>query len=156
MSDSFAANCTQKESLMTTLSYRALSMLGCVGVLATLALATAHAGDCESDRIIRYYERCYASRGPYCVSCDRCARNAQAAAMANCPDPDDCCCQRSCCYRKWQSFFGPGSCPPSKFWDICVYRGCFPMSPWYSNPRDGIHYPAYGSKSPNCVPSNSY
>ena len=82
MSDSFAANCTQKESLMLTFSYRALSMLASVGVLATLALATAHAGDCESDRILRYYERCYGTRGPYCVSCDRCARNAQAAAMA--------------------------------------------------------------------------
>jgi hypothetical protein len=136
---------------MITISHRALSTLACVAVLTTLASASARAGDCESDRMLQYYERCYGERGPYCISCDRCCRNAQA----NCPE-GDCCCQRSCCYRKVTQFFSPGSCPPSKFWDVCAYRVCFPMSPWYSNPRDGIHYPAYGSKSPSCIPSNSY
>jgi hypothetical protein len=150
--DSLAAICIQKESLMVTLSYRALVTIACAGFLATLGVAAARAGDCESERILQYYDRCYGPRGPYCISCDRCARKAQA----NCPDDCDCCCQRSCCYRKVQQFFSPGSCQPSKFWDICAYRVCFPMSPWYSNPRDGIHYPAYGSKSPSCVPSNSY
>jgi hypothetical protein len=53
-------------------------------------------------------------------------------------------------------FFSPGSCPPSRFWDICAYRVCFPMSPWYSNPRDGILYPAYGSRSPGCVPHREW
>jgi hypothetical protein len=137
---------------MNSFRFHTLSTLVCVGVVAGLALATAQAGDCESERIYKYCERCYGPRGPYCISCDRCARNAQA----NCVDEDACCCQRSCCYRKFQQFFGPGSCPPSKFWDVCVYRGCFLMSPWYSNPRDGIHYPAYGSKSPSCVPANAY
>jgi hypothetical protein len=110
---------------MTTPYSKALSTIVCIGALAGLALSTAHAGDCESDRVLQYYERCYGPNG-YCISCDRCCRNAQA------------------------------SCPPSRFWDICVYRACFPMSPWYSNPRDGIHYPAYGSKSPGCMPARNY
>ncbi|HET6327007.1 MAG TPA: hypothetical protein VFG04_20170 [Planctomycetaceae bacterium] len=137
---------------MVTFRHRSLSTLACLFVLMTLTHASARAADCESDRFLQYYERCYGPRGPYCISCDRCCRNAQA----NCPDPDGCCCQRSCCYRKVTQFFGPGSCPPTKFWDICVYRAVFPISPWYSNPRDGIHYPAYGSKSPSCLPANSY
>ena len=136
---------------MTTPYSKALSTIVCIGALAGLALSTAHAGDCESDRVLQYYERCYGPNG-YCISCDRCCRNAQA----NCPEENACCCQRSCCYRKLTQFFGPGSCPPSRFWDICVYRACFPMSPWYSNPRDGIHYPAYGSKSPGCMPARNY
>jgi hypothetical protein len=137
---------------MTPISYRALFAIASVGVLAALAVASARAGDCESERTLQFYDRCYGPNGPYCISCDRCARNAQA----NCPDPSGCCCQRSCCYRNVTQFFGPGSCPPSRFWDICAYRAFFPISPWYSHPRDGIHYPAYGSKSPSCVPSNSY
>ena len=143
--DSFAANCTQKESLMTTFRSRTACTMVCVGVLASLAMATAQAGDCESGRILQYYERCYGPNGPYCIACDRCCRNAQAC--------DTSCC---CCCRNIYSFFGPGSCPPSRFWDICAYRVCFLCSPWYSHPRDGIHYPAYGSKSPSCVPANSY
>ena len=61
-----------------------------------------------------------------------------------------CCCCRCCCCT---TCLVPGAKPPSKFLDICLYHVVFPMSPWYSNPRDGIVYPAYGSKSPICVPA---
>jgi hypothetical protein len=58
---------------------------------------------------------------------------------------------RGCCCGKC---LVPGSEPPCKCCDICLYHVIFFMSPWYSNPRDGIFYPAFGSKSPTCVPQN--
>jgi hypothetical protein len=135
---------------MSTMTHRTLCVLA-VGLLTTLTAPSTRAADCESDRIVQYYDRCYGPNGPYCVACDRCRRNAQA----QCPE-DNNACHHTCCYRCVTNFFGPGSTPPSRCLDICLYRAFFPISPWYSNPRDGIHYPAYGSKSPSCVPSNSY
>ncbi len=56
-----------------------------------------------------------------------------------------CCC---CC----GSLMKPGSVPPSKCLDVYLYRIAFPISPWFSHPRDGVIYPAYGSRSPSCIP----
>ena len=134
---------------MSFLNSRTLSLFAAASLLAVSAAATARAADCESDRIMRFYERCYGPNGPYCISCDRCGRAAQA-------EGNDCDRHHTCCYRCVTNFFGPGSTPPCKCLDICLYRGLFPISPWYSHPRDGIHYPAYGSKSPGCVPARNW
>ena len=128
-----------------------LSGLFTAAALLALSIGSAaRAGDpCEDrGRIARYYECCYGpNRYAKCMSWNRCEEP--------CPEPETaltrlrerCYCVRNCC-------MAPGSRPPCKFVDICLYRAVFPMSPWYSNPRDGIIYPAYGSKSPTCVPQN--
>jgi hypothetical protein len=153
-----------------------------LGVFAAAALslltvaAKTRAADfyAEKQRVANVYEACYGEschgRNGYqrqfngCRPChgtpndcdrddcdkddrDRCEKEDRAwAAYRHCAE--HCCCEHCCCHH----FMDPGSVPPSRVLDICLYRVIFPISPWYSHPRDGILYPAYGSKSPSCSP----
>jgi hypothetical protein len=127
-----------------------LKTSGLSAVLVLLALGAADVargadGMAERYRMQRYYECCYGPSyyGPNgYVHRMNWWRDAYCDG-ANC-DESRCCCCQTCLV--------PGSKPPSRCLDICLYHVIFPMSPWYSNPRDGILYPAFGSKSPICVP----
>jgi len=124
---------------------------GLLTAIALVALSTASAaraadGLAERYRMARYYECCYGPNGYVqrmnwgrTGNCGECQPEAKGCHLCH-----GCCCCGHCLV--------PGSEPPSKFLDICLYHVVFPMSPWYSNPRDGIMYPAFGSKSPTCVP----
>ena len=124
---------------------------GLSAVLVLLALGTAGVargadGMAERYRMQRYYECCYGPShyGPNgYVHRMNWWRDAYCDGT-NCDEHHCCCCCKTCLV--------PGSKPPSRCLDICLYHVIFPMSPWYSNPRDGICYPAFGSKSPICVP----
>jgi len=117
--------------------------------------ASAQAADnsVEKERMVRYYECCY---GPSCYGHEGYMHDFNGCRCADDPtghcDGDHCCCGHCRCGRCACSLMSPGSGYRSKFLDICLYRMVFPISPWYSHPRDGIMYPAYGSKSPTCTP----
>ena len=100
-------------------------------------------------RMARYYECCY---GPQrlCYGADE--LGPQRKLLRAMPTPSEG--LSSVPPLLLRQCLVPGSKPPSKCLDICLYHIIFPMSPWYSNPRDGIMYPAFGSKSPTCVPQN--
>lgn len=128
---------------------------GLLSVLALLAIGsttTARGADglAERYRMARYYECCYGPNGY--VKRMNWGRTVPCGAEKCEPDqgPRRGCCCCHCC----QTCLVPGARPPDKCLDIYLYHIIFPMSPWYSNPRDGICYPAYGSKSPTCVPQN--
>lgn len=161
-------------------NYKLSSVVAFLAVLALASPAAIRGADpcVERARVARYYECCY---GPYCyarsmswgrcsdpnyeayLAAERLRKEDQSCKDKACKDPTCkharcghdhgcCCCCCSCC--SGNCCMQPGSKPPSKCWDIYLYRAVWPMSPWYSNPRDGIIYPAYGSKSPTCVPEN--
>jgi hypothetical protein len=123
------------------------------GALCLLALvARGRAADyyAEKERVSRVYECCYGQDGYHrqfsgCRPCDGCDPDCEK--HRGCISGHTCC-SHCCC----QTFMSPGSVHPTRCLDICLYRFVFPMSPWYSHPRDGILYPAYGSRSPSCSP----
>ncbi len=127
------------------------------GLLAASALcvltggAGARAADIavERQRVANVYEACY---GESCHGPNGYERQFNGCRPGNpCPDDCDngrCWCRHCCCHN----FMSPGSVHPSRCLDICLYRIVFPISPWYSHPRDGILYPAYGSRAPTCNP----
>jgi hypothetical protein len=132
---------------------------GLLTLLALVALGTASSargadGMAERYRMQRYYECCY---GPSYYGPNGYVRRMNWGRSGNCcerdcdPKAGHHCCLGHCCLGHC---LVPGSEPPSKCLDICLYHIVFPMSPWYSNPRDGICYPAFGTKSPTCVPQN--
>ena len=122
------------------------------GLFAMTLASGAHAEErnVEKERVARYYECCY---GPSCHGPRGYAR--QFYGQCRCTDDSagkcKCCNCGQCCCRQLSTIFSPGGGCHSPCVDICLYRALFPISPWYSNPRDGIFYPAYGSKSPNCT-----
>jgi hypothetical protein len=118
--------------------------------LGTARVARGADGMAERYRMQRYYECCY---GPSHYGPNGYVRrmNWWRTAYcdgANCDEKGGCLCRHCCCGK----CLVPGSEPPSRCLDICLYHIVWPISPWYSNPRDGICYPAFGSKSPTCVP----
>ncbi len=125
-------------------------------VLTTSMASKARAADSypERERVARCYEACY---GPSCYGSNGYLKDFYGCRFAqdDCDDEEEggcCICKHGCCGRCCCccTHCQPGGGPRSRFWDICLYRVFFPMSPWYSHPRDGILYPAYGSKSPTC------
>jgi hypothetical protein len=64
-----------------------------------------------------------------------------------CQEPR-CCCRHCCCCRALSE---PGGGPCTWCLDHCLYRILYPISPWYTNPRDGRLYPAYGTAAPACT-----
>jgi hypothetical protein len=132
---------------------RRIQVAAAVGaaVLCTLAnVRVAGAADINQERArwAAYYECCYGPNGylHHFNGCRPCT-----ARDKECDDCKGSCCS-SCCNHGCCSCLSPGSRPPSKCLDICLYRIVFPISPWYSDPRDGLFYPAYGSKAPTCNP----
>jgi hypothetical protein len=129
--------------------------VGAVLLCTLLAARISRAADpvAERRREAAYYECCYGPNGylHHFNGCRPCtARDRECDEECH-----RCCCGLSCypCNHGCCSCFSPGGRPPSKFLDICLYRIAFPISPWYSDPRDGLLYPAYGSKSPTCNPA---
>jgi hypothetical protein len=128
--------------------YKISGLLTAIALVALSTASGARAADglAERYRMARYYECCYGPNGYVqrmnwgrTGNCGDCQPEAKGCHLCH-----GCCCCGHCLV--------PGSEPPSKCLDICLYHIVFPMSPWYSNPRDGIMYPAFGSKSPTCVP----
>jgi hypothetical protein len=139
---------------MRTYIHHALRFLAAAAFAVAVAAAVSPVsrgadGLAERYRMARYYECCYGPNG-YVQRMNwgrtgYCGCNCNECETKGCQLCKHCCC-RTCLV--------PGSEPPSKCLDICLYHIIYPMSPWYSNPRDGIMYPAFGSKSPTCVPQN--
>jgi hypothetical protein len=136
--------------------YRVTGLVTALALAAFFAASAARGADnlAERYRVQRYYNCCY---GPS-YYCPYGPPNSYVKRMnwgrtvpCGCQDPEE---------KAWYSRFCcttclvPGAKPPCKCFDQCLYHVVFPISPWYSNPRDGILYPAYGSKSPTCVPEN--
>jgi hypothetical protein len=137
--------------------YKISRLVTALALVALVAASAARGADGleERYRIQKYYHCCY---GPS-YYCPYCPPNSYVKRMnwgrtvpCGCEDCEEkeawyrhCCCG---------TCLVPGSKPPCKCLDICLYHVIFPMSPWYSNPRDGICYPAFGSKSPTCVREN--
>jgi hypothetical protein len=119
-------------------------------LISTLAAASRADSMLERQRVARNYECCY---GPSCYGSKGYIRDFNGCRHScDCEDDDDCCLAQHCClYRCLSAIMSPGGGCHSKCVDICLYRLAFPVSPWYSNPRDGMLYPAYGSKSPTCL-----
>jgi hypothetical protein len=115
--------------------------------LAATSMARGADPTDERRRQAAYYECCYGPNGylHHFNGCRPCT-----ARDPECDCNNKCC--LSCCNHGCCSCLSPGSRPPSKCLDICLYRIVFPISPWYSDPRDGLFYPAYGSKAPTCNP----